>query len=136
LGMDHLLAMGLAPGSRRALLDSLPDHPLRDAMIGRCLLTEGRFEEAAVRLERAWDNRPDDGADELWDPVAEAMAVISLGSLDVEPLIRWARKMDSIGSSPLATTMLCHGLALQGDFDAARAIADERIREHGGETRV
>lgn len=138
LGVDHLLAMGLSPGPRQALLERLPDSPMRDAMLGRCLLTEGRFEEATVLLERSWAGR-NAGVivdDELWHPVAEAMAVISLGSLDTDGVVRWARQMDATASSQLATTMLCHGLALQGDFDGARWLATERVEEADGDANV
>lgn len=138
LGFDHLLGMGLSPGRRKALLEALPDSPMRDAMLGRCLLTEGRFEEATVLLERAWAGRRTGGIldDDLWHPVAEAMAVISLGSLDIDGVVRWAQQMDATASSQLATTMGCHGLALRGDFDGARRLATHRVEDNDGDANV
>lgn len=139
LGADHLLSIGRSLGPWAETVERLPPHPLQDAVVGRSRLTEGRFDEAAALLERAWAHRSaDDARDrDLWGPVAEAMAIISVGNLDPPGVTRWARRLIETDSTDLAITMLCHGLALDGDVGAARDAAEEVIqRERAGEVNV
>ena len=136
LGADHLLSIGRSLGPWAEVVERLPSHPLQDAVVGRSRLTEGRFEEAAILLERAWARRSDNDVrdPDLWGPVAEAMAVISVGNLDPSAVTLWARRLIDTDPTDLATTMLCHGLALAGDLPAARDAATEVIdREEPGE---
>lgn len=133
LGADHLLSIGLSLGRHAQTIERLPAHPLQDAVIGRTRLTEGRFEEAALLLDRAWGLRTEeDLADrELWGPVAEAMAVISVANLDPEAVVSWSQRLIETGQADLAVTMLCHGLALKGDLDEAIEVATQAIENEG-----
>ena len=136
VGADHALAMGRLSGPWRERVDALDGEPAKDAILGRILLTEGRFAEAAVLLERAWELRDAASVRDaaFWSPVAESLAVVGIGRLDPDAVVRWAVELEALGVGSTATTMHGHGLALAGRFAEARRLADERVaRERPGE---
>lgn len=128
-GAGHLLTFGRPLGDRLAEIESFSDGAERSAILGRSRLHEGRFAEARVLLEQAWalhhDGRSSMTA-HASTAVAENLAVIALSRLDADEVIVWAKRLDEIDGA-LATTMLCHGLALRGDLDEARHEATARI---------
>ena len=133
LGADHLLSMGRPLTPWIGAIEALPPSPLQEAILGRARITEGRFEEAAVLLERAWAERSEEDVrhSALWARVAEAMAIIGVSRLDPDAVVEWSERLIATGTDHLAMTMLCHGLALRGDIDGAFDAATERIEAEG-----
>lgn len=129
-GADHLQAMGRPLGSWTDEIERFPDSVRRSAVLGRARMTEGRFGEAKILLEHAWVQGGEGQGQipaSVVASIAECLAVIAISTIDTEAILAWAQRLEDTGAATLATTLRCHGLALQGDLDEARRQASALV---------
>lgn len=130
-GAEQLLAAGQPLGGRLVDIEHYDEEAPRNAVVGLARLAEGRFTEARPLLERAWLQASsadhDQVAPSLLAAVCEAMAMISISALDADGVATWAQRVADTGAATLATTLVCHGLAFDGDLATARQRASALI---------
>lgn len=124
-------AVALAP-----IIESYPDTPLRDAVLGYLAIHLGRSAEAEMLLRRAWDH-----CDPVADPATAAMiaqrrVLHSLARWRAADLVVWARRADELADpdSPAvieAKVIIGLGLAATGRVEEAaevhRELADQLV---------
>lgn len=132
---DHLIAAGRPFAARLDEVAAFPDSPLRGSVLGRAHMAAGRFDQARAVLEQAWaglDQTHRGGAQaEIAGVIAENLAVIALSHLDADAVVHWGEKIAEVGAAAMSTTMICHGLAMRNEFDAAYRLADDVVSEPG-----
>lgn len=130
---DHLVAVGQQFAARLDEIEALPDSALRSSVLGRAQMAAGRFDEARVTLQEAWDllaETPSEDAD-VAGVIAENLAVIALSHLDADGVVQWGERIAAVGAGAMSTTMICHGLTMRNEFDQAHRLADAAVRHPG-----
>src|SRR5690606_26372677 len=89
-GADHLVSVGRPFAARIDELERFDESSLRSSVLGRARMAFGAFGEAKVLLESAWEQLSalsHGREDEAAATIAEAMAVISISSLDPDAVV-------------------------------------------------
>jgi DNA-binding CsgD family transcriptional regulator len=120
----HLAVAGASVGPLDADVARFPDSAPRSFVLGRSALNARDPAGAERLLADAWDRATSEDADadarRLAGPIADLLAILGINRRRGDEIVTWARRALATGSqSGVSATLLCHGLAVDGQLAEA-----------------